>query len=124
MHVVGDAERIAAIDERIEVLRDFGDGDLVITAPRWGGFTEVMPRLAAAGVDFGEINGNDEIVFTTVEDESSTTTPVHARLLFNSMVISPSGKKRSVYLVRIEDLAEALQSLDERNIALEHIFDF
>ena len=124
MHVVGDAERIAAIDERIAVLRDFGGGDLVITAPRWGGFTEVMPRLAAAGADFVEINGNDEIVFTTVEDENSATTPAHARLLFNSMVISPSGKKRSVYLVRIEHLAEALQSLDERHIGLEHIFDF
>jgi FAD/FMN-containing dehydrogenase len=124
MHVVGDATRIKAIDQRIEVLRDFGDGDLVITAPRWGGFTEVMPRLAAAGADFVEINGNDEIVFTTVEDESSTAAPAHARLLFNSMVISPSGQKRSVYLVRIEHLAEALRSLDERRIELEHIFDF
>ena len=124
MHVVGDATRIKAIDQRIEVLRDFGDGDLVITAPRWGGFTEVMPRLAAVGADFVEINGNDEIVFTTVEDESSTAAPAHARLLFNSMVISPSGQKRSVYLVRIEHLAEALRSLDERRIELEHIFDF
>jgi FAD/FMN-containing dehydrogenase len=124
MHVVGDAARIAAIDERVKILRDYGDGDLVITAPRWGGFTEVMPRLAAAGAGFVEINGNDEIVFTTVEDENSATTPAHARLLFDSMVISPSGKKRSVYVVHIEHLAEALRSLDERHIELEHIFDF
>ena len=47
-----------------------------------------------------------------------------ARFLFNSMVISPSDKKRSVYVVRIEDLSEALNSLNRRNIALEHVFDF
>lgn len=124
MHVVGDAQRVAATDPRLEILRDFGDGDLVITAPRWGGFTEIMPKLADAGARFVEINGNDEMVFTTVEAENSEATPAHARLLFDSMVISPAGKKRSVYVVRIEHLADALQSLQRHGIELEHVFDF
>lgn len=124
MHVVGDAPSITAIDPRIDVLRDFGDGDLVITAPRWGGFTEVIPKLAEAGVRFIEINGNDEIVFTTVEAAASNTAPVHARLLFNSMVISPVGMKRSLYVVRVESLAESLISLAPNGVQLEHIFDF
>jgi len=124
MHVVGDAHSITAIDSRIEVLRDFGDGDLVIRAPRWGGFTEVVPKLAEAGVRFVEINGNDEIVFTTVAPEDSNAAPAHAQLLFNSMVISPLGMKRSVYVVRIEHMAESLTSLAPNGIQLEHIFDF
>src|SRR5210317_1151708 len=49
MHVVGDAKHVAATDPRLKILRDFGDGDLVVTAPRWGGFTEVMPQLADTG---------------------------------------------------------------------------
>ncbi len=124
MHVVGDAQHVAATDPRLEILRDFGDGDLVVTAPRWGGFTEVMPQLADTGARYVEINGNDEIVFTTVEAENSEATPAHARLLFNSMVISPTGKKRSVYVVRVEHLADALRSLAPSDIELEHIFDF
>jgi FAD/FMN-containing dehydrogenase len=124
MHVAGDAQAVAAADPRMEILRDFGDGDLVVTAPRWGGFTEVMPKLAAAGVRFVEINGNDEMVFTTVEADDSTVVPAYARLLFNSMVISPVGMKRSVYVVRVEHLAEALQSLASNNVQLEHIFDY
>ncbi len=124
LHVVGDAETIAAIDPRVEILRDFGDGDLIITAPRWGGFTEVMPKLAASGVRFVEINGNDEIVFTTVEPEASSATPVHAQRLFHSMVISPVGKKRSVYVVRVENLAASLAGLTADGFQLEHIFDF
>jgi hypothetical protein len=124
MHIVADAAELASIDSRIEILRDFGDGDLVVTAPRWGGFTEVMPKLAVAGVQFVEINGNDEMVFTTTEADSSHAVPAHSRLLFNSMVISPTGMKRSAYVVRIEHLAEALNSLAPNGIQLEHVFDY
>ena len=124
MHVVGDAQRIAAADSRLRILRDFGDGDLVITAPRWGGFTEIMPKLAATGARYIEIDSNDEIVFTTVEADDVKTVPAHSRLLFNSMVISPTGKKRSVYVVRVERLADALRSLEASNIELEHVFDY
>jgi FAD/FMN-containing dehydrogenase len=124
MHVVSDAQRVAATDPGIDVVRDFGDGDLVITAPRWGGFTEVMPKLAAAGVRLVEINGNDEIVFSTVGAETSSAVPVHARLLFKSMVISPVGMERSVYVVRVEHLADTLSSLASNDVRLEHIFDF
>ena len=124
MQVTGDALRIAAVDPRLQVLRDFGDGDVVITAPRWGGFTEIMPKLAAMGTGFVEINGNDEIVFTTVEADHSTAVPDHSRLLFNSMVVSPAGRKRSVYVVRTEHLADALRSLEPNEIELEHVFDY
>jgi hypothetical protein len=124
MHVVADAAGLRAIDSRISILRDFGDGDLIVTVPRWGGFTEIMPRLAAAGVQFVEISGNDEIVITIVESQDSDASPANARLLFNSIVISPPGSKRSVYVVRIEQLNEALNSLERDDIRLEHVFDF
>jgi hypothetical protein len=124
MHVVGDTQRVAATDPGVEVVRDFGDGDLVITAPRWGGFTEVMPKLAETGVRLVEINGNDEIVFSTVGAETSSAVPDHARLLFKSMVISPEGMERSVYVVRVEHLADSLSSLASNDVHLEHIFDF
>ncbi len=124
MHVIADVANLPEIDPRINVLRDFGDGDLVITLPRWGGFTQIVPKLAAAGAQFVEISGNDEILVTTVEDQSIEMQPDKARFLFNSMVISPENRKRSVYVVRVENLSEALKSLGPKNIELEHVFDF
>ena len=124
MHIIADADSLVHIDPRIRVLRDFGEGDLVVTLPRWGGFTEIMPKLAAAGAEFVEISGNDEILITTVEDQEVKIGPDNARFLFNSMIISPANKKRSVYVVRIEDLSRALNSLERNNIELEHVFDF
>ena len=124
MHVVADPERLRNIDPRITVLRDFGEGDVVITVPRWGGFTEIVPKLAAADVRFVEISGNDEIVITALAAMDNESTPDNAHLLFGSMVISPTNRKRSVYVARIEDLHVVLNSMDRKNIDLEHVFDF
>ena len=124
LHIVADANSLEAIDPRISILKNFGNGDLIVTVPRWGGFTEVMPKLAAAGARFVEISGNDEVVVTTVEPDQAERGPDRARFLFNSLVIAPEHKKRSVYVVRVENLGEALNSLSRNNIELEHVFDF
>jgi FAD/FMN-containing dehydrogenase len=124
MHIIADPDGLSAVDSAINVLRDFGDGDLIVTVPRWGGFTAVMPKLAAVGVQFVEISGNDEIVMTTIEGKDVKAGPAKARFLFNSMVISPAEMKRSVYIVRVEDLSESLNSLVRNGSKLEHVFDF
>ena len=65
--------------------------------------------------------GNDEVVVTTVEPEDAKAGQDKARFLSNPMVISPKNRKRSVYVVRIEDLGAALMSLQRNNIRLEHV---
>ena len=124
MHIIADAGSLEDVDPRITLLRDFGEGDLVVNLPRWGGFTEIVQKLAAAGAQFVEISGNDEIVITVVEPQDGSGVADKAKILFNSMVISPANKKRSVYLVRVEDLSDALNSLERNDIELEHVFDF
>ena len=124
MHIIANTASLQDIDPRIDILRDFGDGNLIVTLPRWGRFTEIVPKLAAAGTQFVEISGNDEIVITTVESEDTVTAPDKTRLLFSSLVISPAEMKRSVFIVRVENLSEALNSLGGKNIKLEHVFDF
>ena len=75
-------------------------------------------------VRFVEISGNDEIVMTTIEAKDVKAGPAKARFLFNSMVISPVEMKRSVYVVRVKDLSESLNSLVRNGGKLEHVFDF
>ncbi|MGI9238734.1 MAG: FAD-binding oxidoreductase [Woeseiaceae bacterium] len=124
MHINGDRGAIERIDARITVLRDFGGGDLIVSVPRWGPFTEIVPSIAAAGARFVEVAGNDEILLTTVEPQSETIVPDRARLLFESLVVSPSDMKRSVYVVRVEHLSAALNSIRQSHIELEHVFDY
>ncbi|MEL7448864.1 MAG: FAD-binding oxidoreductase [Pseudomonadota bacterium] len=123
-HVIADSALLPAIDPRVRVLRDFGDGQLVVTVPRWGGFTEIVPKLAAAGVEFLEISGNDEIVISTTAPGDLDQRPELSRFLFSSVVVSPEGRVRDVYVVNVRELASALNSLPAKGITLEHIYDF
>jgi FAD/FMN-containing dehydrogenase len=124
MHIIADADILTAVDPRIRVLKDMGEGDLVITLPRWGEFTEIVPKLAKTGARFVEISGNDEILITTVDPGDQSDKLEKARFLFHSTVISPENRQRSVYLVRVEDLPNVLDSLEARGSTLEHIFDY
>ena len=124
LHVVADAAIVPTVDPRINVLKDLGEGDLIITLPRWGEFTEIVPKLAKAGVRFVEISGNDEILITTVETRDQADKPEKARFLFHSAVVSPTNMQRSVYLVRVEDLSSVLNSLEATGSTLEHVFDY
>jgi len=124
LRVVADAAKVSETDPRIRIVRDLGDGELLLSLPRWGEFTEIMPELAAAGARFQEISGNDEILVSTVHAEDPAERPENARLLFESMVISPAKMKRSVYLVRVENLADVLNRLVGTSETLEHVFDY
>ena len=124
MHVVAEDIDLAAVDPRISLLKAFPGGHRVVTVPRWGEFTEIVPKMVAAGVRFVEISGNDEIVVTTLGDTRSDAEPASARLLFQSMVIDPVDTRRSVYWVKIDELHVALENLEQQGLTLEHLFDF
>jgi FAD/FMN-containing dehydrogenase len=124
MHINGDLDAVLSADLRLTVLRDFGEGDLVVSVPRWGPFTEIVSKLAASAVRFVEIAGNDEILVTAVGPDDAVMTPLHGRLLFESMVISPEHQRRAVYMVRTEHLGDLLNGLAAGDGTLEHVFDF
>ena len=115
---------LTKIDPRIKILKDFGNHTLVITLPRWGGFTEIMPKLADAGVRFVEISGNDNILVSTNAGENIEASFKNARYLFSSMVVSPKNMKRHVYSVKMSKLGTFLSSLKQRGMRLEHVFDY
>ena len=105
MHIVAENVDLEAVDHRIKSLKAFANGHRVVTVPRWGEFTEIVPRMAAAGVRFVEISGNDEIVVTALGDKGRDgRRPAAARLLFQSMVIDPADTQRSVYWVKVKEL--------------------
>ena len=68
--------------------------------------------------------GNDEVVVTTVEPKDAKAGPDKARFLFNSMVISPKNRKRSVYVVRVEDLSAALNEPATQQYSTRTRFDY
>lgn len=128
MHVIlpidMKTDRLEVIDNRISELHDFGGDERIISIPRWGGFTEIIPKLASNKVQFIEIAGNEDILVTVITDKGRSVQLSDSQYLFDSLVISPKGKQRLVYSIKVAALADFINALDKYDLILEHIYDY
>ncbi len=121
MRVVLNAtpERIAAIDPRLKVLSTGAEGTIVDT-PRYAQFTEIAQKLAAAGISFREIAGNDDIFITVLAPASKS-----AGKPFLTMALGDRpGWERRGYSVKVSALSATLAALPAEGATLEHIYDY
>ncbi len=106
-------EALAALPE-VQVIKALPDG--VIEAPRYRAFTRLAEAIAAAGGDFVEIAGNDDILFTMITDQPTTSGALH------SFARQGNPGYRHLVLLPVADLAGALRALPDG--ALEHVHDY
>lgn len=88
----------------------------VIETERFRLFTRLAEQIAAAGGDFVEIAGNDDIMFTALSDQ-----PTHPEAIF-SFARQGYGDHRHLIVVPVTSLAERLRTLG--GLRLEHIHDY
>ncbi|MEL7116949.1 MAG: hypothetical protein AAGP08_15445, partial [Pseudomonadota bacterium] len=100
-----------------EISRD-GD-DVILQTPRYRVLTHLMVEMAAAGVDFIEIAGNDQILFTAISDAAAA--PANA---IASLPRQGYDDMRHLILVDVIDLADRLRGLADEGLLLEHIHDY
>jgi len=93
------------------------DGNIVIETPRYRALTHLLEQMAADGVGFIEIAGNDDILLTTISKDRTND-----RLM--SLPRQGFGDFRNLNLVKVLDLAEVLQGLASGDERLEHIHDY
>ena len=106
------------------VLRANGPQALA-TIPRYEGFTTYARWLAARGVDFREIAGNDGDVLVSLLAPAAWQPGAGARVLFEQPVLTMPGRKRSVLALPIARLASLLRDVDRQaSLQVEHVYDF
>jgi hypothetical protein len=117
MRIVLDADpsKVTKIDARLKPL-----GGMSYEIPRYAQFTQIAGELAAAGVNFREIAGNDDIFLTVMAPEGWA--PVQPVLLSMPLPDQP-GRQRLGFSVKVQTLAETLRSLAP-GATLEHIYDY
>lgn len=117
----GDA---ATIDERMKVLTRVSDGRALIAAPRYEPFREIAQKLAARGVAFDEISGNDEIMLTVIAPKGWTFDLEAGESLFESKVVSDPSIKRVGIRAKVQDLSQVLNALAPHGLRIEHLYDY
>ncbi len=85
-----------------------------IETPRYRAFTDLARQIAGAGGDFVEIAGNDDILYTAVDDR-----PAAPGALI-SLPRQGAGDTRHLMLVKVADLARLMRE----GARVEHIHDY
>ena len=99
--------------EGVAVIADRAQGTEIET-PRYAAFTDLAKTLAAQGVDFVEIAGNDDILYTEISDADTIPGAVH------SFARQGNPGYRHLVLVKVSALAEALRAAP----GIEHVHDY
>ncbi|MGI9368714.1 MAG: hypothetical protein ACR2O2_07720 [Ruegeria sp.] len=116
--VVTDTDRtgLASYDE-VRVISDHPEG-IEIETPRYRVLTHLMQQMAADGLNFVEIAGNDDILFTALSNDLSVPGAIH------SSQRQGFGDYRHLIVVKVEYLAASLRGLDAAGLTLEHVHDY
>jgi hypothetical protein len=88
-----------------------------IETDRYAAFTDLAKALAAAGVDFVEIAGNDDIMVTVL-----TAAPAEAALY--TVGRQGFGDSRQLLDLKVADLARVIRELEGGPVRLEHVHDY
>jgi FAD/FMN-containing dehydrogenase len=112
------------LDPRVKLVQSFDDGTHILAIPRWGPFTDLVPKLAQRGVSFLELAGNDDVVLSVIKRKDAPVLRGLGQPLFESKLVSDASRSRSVLLAPVSRLAEILRALPEQGAQLEHIYDY
>ena len=101
----------------VEVISS-GKQGIEIETPRYRDLTHLMQDMAGQGVEFVEIAGNDDILFTALSAE-----PRAEGALF-SFARQGYGDYRHLIVLRVAQLAARLREMQAGPLTLEHIHDY
>jgi hypothetical protein len=128
-----DVEKIYAVtsgitdemlSDDLELIEQSGDLQL-IRITRFEYFSDTVPGLTERDVQFIEIAGNDEMLFTLLGSQDADYNFEHGTYLFDLPILTQPGLTRVSIKVRVADIGLFLQELKGRgNVKFEHMYDY
>ncbi|MCK0141691.1 hypothetical protein [Aliiroseovarius sp. F20344] len=101
----------------VQVVGDHAEG-LEIETPRYRALTHLLTKFAEDEIDFVEIAGNDDIMFTALSANTAEPGAIYSRAR------QGADDHRHLIVVKTVDLAARLRSLSDTGLILEHIHDY
>lgn len=108
----------------IKLLLSQSNGAALVTVPRYEAFMTYAQGLAAQGVDFSEIAGNDSFILVSLLTPNVWKPEAPALPLLVQPILTRSGVQRVVLTVPVAHLAEALRRWNAAQLQVEHVFDY
>lgn len=112
-------------DSLIEVIEILTDGTGILRVPRYTAFKSAAERIADQSSSFIEIAGNKSAIMVTVIAPRNTRIYNRkTRTLFTQTISNDSSLKRIALVTPVKHLSEILRYFKQRDLKVEHIFDY
>lgn len=121
--VQSNSIRLPKEPEGSEIVATGGD-DYIMSVPRWGGFTEIMPKFLNTEWTISDISGNHQIAVSLLVNKDADISTLNAQELFRSRLVSDENHERVVLMVAVTGLAKLIADVQGHGIVLEHIYDY
>jgi hypothetical protein len=112
-----------SVDPRLRIVGALPGGLLVVEAPRYAQFTELLGKLAASPVQLVEIAGNDDILITALTPVKAQF-PAGATPLLHLALDDRPGWERVGLAVKVRNLLPLIRNLAKRGDGIEHVYDY
>jgi len=103
--------------ENVKIVSQIDNGT-VVEMPRYRALTHLLLEMAKDGLNFVEIAGNDQIMFTAISEDSELASS------FASIKRQGFGDYRHLVLVEVPELADHIRDLTSADVRIEHIHDY
>lgn len=124
MVVRGDPYALEQQDPRFTIVAAPRPGLLLVNAPRYEQFTDLMRTLANSDVAVEEIAGNDDIFLTALLPIGGDAGPEAGERLFTISLDGHPGLERVGFSVKVGELQAAIRRIEANGGSLEHVYDY
>jgi hypothetical protein len=124
IYAVTEGLTAAMLSSDLELIKEIDDNRQLIRMTRFERFTQLVPGLTDSGIRFIEIAGNEEILATVFAPPSEEFSFAHGEYLFNLPILTDPELTRVAVRVRLEDLRQFLDELENSPKRLEHLYDY
>jgi hypothetical protein len=100
------------------------NGETLLSLPRYAPFQEPVTALARCGAQLREIAGNRSIILVSVVGSIDAALPAYGRVMAQQPIVTHPGKQRTLLIVPVTSLANALGAFEAQHVLVEHIFDY
>ncbi len=112
------------LNPKIKKIKKLDDQSYIVTIPHYQGFTDTVPTLAEAELEFIDIAGNDEILITIVAPNAWAYNLSYGSELFSTSMLTDLTKKRIAIQAPVKNLSQILRQLKFERIIIEHLYDY
>ena len=120
----GRPATLASLDPRLQIVRALPDGLVVVEAPRYAQFTQLLGKMAASSVALVEIAGNDDIFLTATLPESVGLRGRDGTTLLSMPLGERPGWRRIGLSTKAPHLLPIMRAVNLAGGAVEHVYDY